>query len=177
MRIKYFFMILLLIVTIAIIIENNNYKLVIYFSVFSLIAASLYFYNHAPDVALAEIAVGSAFIPLIFLITISKQRTFTVMNNTKREFSYTNVLEEFCKKENLKLQFIFEGDVINDDSKGIYGVFRRRDIDLIIDYNIKKHRYEIVGKKDSILIDKFESTIKGINGINLIKMADVETVD
>lgn len=177
MSVKYFFMILLLIVTLAVIKEKNNFKLIIFFSGFSLIAASLYFYNHAPDVALAEIAVGSAFIPLIFLITISKQRTFTVMNNENKEFVYQEVLEEFCREENLKLKIVFESEVFDDSAKSIHGVFRRQDIDLIIDYDDKKKKYYITGKKSNLMINKFIVMTQDIHNINVIRISDEETDD
>jgi len=175
--IKTFLMIILLIITLTIVLEKNNKKLIIFFSVFSLIAASLYFYNHAPDVALAEIAVGSAFIPLIFLIAISKQRTFTVMKVSKRDFVYQDLLEEFCKLENLSLKLIRNEDVHDDEAKSIHGVFRRRDIDLIIDYNPKKKRYDMTCKKSNIMIDRFEEMASNYHGIRIIRTVDVETTD
>ena len=177
MSLKYFFMILLLLVTIAIIREKNNFKLIIFFSGFSLIAASLYFYNHAPDVALAEIAVGSAFIPLIFLITISKQRTFTVMDNTDRKFIHFDVIDEFCKEENFKLKIIDGSKVVNDEAKGIHGVFRHHDVDLIIDYNQKKKRYDVTGKTMNLTINRFEEMTAEIHSIRVIRISDEETID
>ncbi len=177
MYIKTFFMILLLLTTIAIIREKNNFKMIIFFSGFSLIAASLYFYNNAPDVALAEIAVGSAFIPLIFLITISKQRTFTVMSNTEKEFMYFDLLDKFCKDENLELKVIKSIEIVDDDSKSIHGVFRRHDLDLIIDYNKKKKKFILTGKKSNLLINRFGELVKSTHHIRLIKIEDEETED
>lgn len=175
--IKLTLMILLLLVTLFIVIEKNNNRIIIYFSVFSLIAASLYFYNHAPDVALAEIAVGSAFIPLIFLITISKQRTFTVMMNSDKTFIYLDLLNQFCKDENLKLKIVNEKDVYNDEAKSIHGAFRRQDIDVIIDYNSKKKRYDMTCKESNILIERFESMTQKVHGIRIIRSIDEETLD
>ena len=175
--IRYILMILLLSVTFAIVFEKNNQRIIIFFSVFSLIAASLYFYNHAPDVALAEIAVGSAFIPLIFLIAISKQRTFTVMKRSEREFVYKDVLIDFCKNENLKLKLIDASQVIDDETKSIHGAFRRRDIDVIIDYNPKKKRYDMTCKKSNVMIDKFEVMAQKYHGIRIIRLIDKETID
>ncbi len=175
--IKLTLMILLLLVTIFIVLEKNNKRIIIYFSVFSLLAASLYFYNHAPDVALAEIAVGSAFIPLIFLITISKQRTFTVMMNSNKTFIYQELLIEFCKDENLKLKVINEKDVHNDETKSIHGAFRRQDIDVIIDYNAKKKRYDMTCKESNLMIDRFEKLASIQHGIRIIRTTDDETID
>jgi len=175
--IKYILMILLLSVTLAIVFEKNNQRIIIFFSVYSLIAASLYFYHHAPDVALAEIAVGSAFTPLIFLIAISKQRTFTVMKRSEREFIYKDILIEFCKNENLKLKLIDSKQVIEDETKSIHGAFRRRDIDVILDYNVKKKRYDMTCKKSNVMIDKFEVMAQKYHGIRIIRLIDEETLD
>lgn len=175
--INYILLVMLLLVTITMVIEKNNTKLVIYFSVFSLIAASLYFYNHAPDVALAEIAVGSAFIPLIFLIAISKQRTFTIMVITDQPFIYIELFNDFCKKENLKLKVVNSEEVFDDEAKSIHGVFRRQDIDLILDYNPKKKRFDMTGKKSNVLIDKLEKESKKFPGMRIIRIEDKETID
>ena len=175
--IKLTLMILLLLVTLFIVLEKNNKRIIIYFSVFSLLAASLYFYNHAPDVALAEMAVGSAFIPLIFLITISKQRTFTVMMNSNKSFVYHELLNEFCKNENLKLKVINEKDVQNDETKSIHGAFRHQDIDVIIDYNAKKKRYDMTCKESNLMIDRFEKLASKQHGIRIIRTTDDETID
>lgn len=175
--IKIILMLLLLLVTTVIVFEKNNQRIIVYFSVFSLIAASLYFYNHAPDVALAEIAVGSAFIPLIFLITISKQQTITVMMNTSKEFIYKNLLEEFCKSENLKLKIIKSEDVHDDEAKSIHGAFRRQDIDIIVDYNSKKKRYDLTCKESNLMIDRFMRMTNKVHGIRIIKATDEETLD
>ena len=76
--INYLLVILFLILSIIIVFEKNNLKVIIYFSLFSFVASSIYFVNMAFDIALAEIAIGCAFIPLIYIITISKQKLFTV---------------------------------------------------------------------------------------------------
>ena len=175
--IKYIFLVLMLVSTIAIIRENNNFRIIIYFSVLSLLAASLYFFNHAPDVALAEIAVGSAFIPLIFIIAISKQRTFTVMSNLDDEFPYLDLIIDFCKEENLKLKIINEKDVTDDEGTTIQGVFRRIDIDLILNLSYKKDKYYVAGKKSNIMIDKIEKITKDIELIKIVKIEDKETTD
>ena len=170
-------MVLLLVLTLMIIKEKNNFKLVVLFSGFSLISAGIYFYNNAADVALAEIAVGSAFIPLIFLIAISKQRTFSVMNNTNQYFEYMDTLLEFCREENLKLKFYNENEIEDNETKSIQGAFRSKDIDLIIEYDERKKIYEVIGKKSSILIVKYKEMTKKNKRIHVVRMADVETID
>lgn len=168
---------LLLFITLAVVFEKNNKRIIIYFSAFSINAASLYFYNNAPDVALAEIAVGSAFIPLIFLITISKQRTFTVMTTFDQSFEFKELFERFCKNENLKLKIISSKDVHDDEAKSIQGAFRRQDIDVIVDYNKKKKRYDMTCKESNVMIDRFESLAGKVHGIRIIRTVDDETID
>ncbi len=175
--IKIVLMLLLLVITTVVVIEKNNKRVIVFFSVFSLIAASLYFYNNAPDVALAEIAVGSAFIPLIFLITISKQQTFTVMMNTEKSFLYEDLLRQFCKDENLKLKIIHTEDVFNDEARSIHGAFRRQDIDIIVDYNSKKKRYDMTCKESNVMIERFERMTQKVHGIRIIRSTDEETID
>ncbi len=68
----YFFHLLLIIIIITIIKSTENLKIVIYSSIFSLMCAILYFLYNAPDVALAEAAIGSAIVPLIYIIAIAK---------------------------------------------------------------------------------------------------------
>ncbi|MBP2027899.1 multicomponent Na+:H+ antiporter subunit B [Acetoanaerobium pronyense] len=68
----YFFHILLIIILLSIIFNDNNLYLILCSSIFSLICAILYYIYNAPDVALAEAAIGSAIIPVIYIIAISK---------------------------------------------------------------------------------------------------------
>lgn len=175
--IKTFLLLLLLVVTVLTVLQKNNQKLVIYFSVFSLVSASLYFYSHAPDVALAEIAVGSAFIPLIFLIAISKQRTFTVLLNNKEDFTYQNLIDEFINEENLKLKLLNASNVDHEEANSVSGVFRRLDVDLIIDYSHKKNKYYLLCKRDNQLIDRFEKKVSHIQKIRIIRHVDEVTID
>lgn len=172
-----FLLLLLLMITIGVVLQKNNQKLVVFFSAFSLIAASLYFYNHAPDVALAEIAVGSAFIPLIFLIAISKQRTFTVMLKKDVPFIYKELFTTFCKEENLKLKVVLEEDVRDEASKSVSGVFKSQDIDLIIDFNTKKKRYDMLCKKTNVMINHFEVLASQYKKIRIIRIVDEDTMD
>lgn len=175
--IKTFLLLLLFIVTLLTVVEKNNQKLVVYFSVFSLLAASLYFYNHAPDVALAEIAVGSAFIPLIFLIAISKQRTFTVLLNNTDDFTYQYLVDEFLLEENLKLKLLNTSNVDHEEAKSVSGVFRRLDVDLIIDYSHKKKKYYLLCKSGNKLIDRFEKKVSHVQKIRIIRHVDDVTID
>lgn len=68
----YFFHALLILILLIIISTEDNLKVVIYVSMFSVISGILYYLYSAPDVALAEVAIGSAIVPLIYIISISK---------------------------------------------------------------------------------------------------------
>ena len=91
----YFFHALLIIILIVIIFSKENLKIVIYSSVFSLICAILYFLCNAPDVALAEAAIGSAIVPLIYIISISKhsKSAFHIDENETNKKNYTSLKE------------------------------------------------------------------------------------
>ena len=89
----YFVHILLIIILVAIILSNENLKIIIYSSVFSLICAILYFLYSAPDVALAEAAIGSAIVPLIYIISISKHSKVDNNYNEIENKNYTSLSE------------------------------------------------------------------------------------
>jgi uncharacterized MnhB-related membrane protein len=172
-----FFQILLIIITVALVASKNNTVIAILFSVSSLFIAILFFLNKAPDVALAEIAVGSAIMPLILIMTISKQREYVVITHVKDDFfdSLTGegrkVLENFADHYNLKLQ-IYDRDIDN-----IKGIFREKNVDLIIDRSDDKKTFYLRGKKSSLLINKLENMAKNVDNIEIIKEEEVETND
>jgi putative multicomponent Na+:H+ antiporter subunit B len=56
--------IILILVALFIVFHEKNFTIIVLISVFSLVAATLYTINQAPDVAIAEVAIGSAIIPL-----------------------------------------------------------------------------------------------------------------
>lgn len=91
----YFFHALLIIILIVIIFSKENLKIVIYSSVFSLICAILYFLYNAPDVALAEAVIGSAIVPLIYIISISKHSKSAshIDENESSKKNYTSLKE------------------------------------------------------------------------------------
>ena len=72
--------IVLIIIAIFIVLHKKNFTIIILISAFSLVAATLYTLNKAPDVAIAEVAIGSAIIPLIYVISISRQREFIILD-------------------------------------------------------------------------------------------------
>jgi len=53
---------------------KNLLSAVIILGSFSLVLSLVFYYLHAPDVAIAEAAIGSGFATVIFLIAIQKER-------------------------------------------------------------------------------------------------------
>ena len=47
----------------------------------------MYALNQAPDVAIAEVAIGSAIIPLIYVISIARQREYIVLDRVDHDLS------------------------------------------------------------------------------------------
>jgi uncharacterized MnhB-related membrane protein len=65
-------LLILLILGILALEAKDLLKAVIFLAVFSLISALLFFYLHAPDVALTEAAVGTGVSTVIFIWVIQK---------------------------------------------------------------------------------------------------------
>ena len=65
-------LLILLIMGIFALESEDLLKAVIFLAVFSLISALLFFYLHAPDVALTEAAVGAGISTVIFIWVIQK---------------------------------------------------------------------------------------------------------
>ncbi|MFZ5351360.1 MAG: Na(+)/H(+) antiporter subunit B [Bacillota bacterium] len=178
MRISIVLQLLLVLIAGYIIKSKDNLKLVIAYSAFSLIAACLYFLYKAPDVALAEIAVGSAIIPLIFILSISKQKEFIVINHLKDDFmdntdTHTGVgyiiLSDFCRLYDLKLKIYhnLDGD--------IKGIFKVKNVDLIVDRHHLSKKCLFKGKESSILMNKLEKLTAEYDEIKVIKIEEGET--
>ena len=77
--------VLLIIIALTVIFHKENFTIIIYISAFGLIAAVLYAINQAPDVAIAEVAIGSAIIPLIYVISIARQREYIVLDRVDHD--------------------------------------------------------------------------------------------
>lgn len=56
----------------AVVLTRNPVHQTIVFSFYGILLTLLFFSLHAPDVAFSEIVVGSAALPLMLLITLSK---------------------------------------------------------------------------------------------------------
>lgn len=182
MKIINLLQLLLILISVFIVISKNNLKIVIYFSTFSLVSASLYYFLKSPDLALAEAAIGSAIIPFIFIIAISKQREFLVISHISEDENFLDsnklkqgrgyeVLNDFTKHYNLKL-------VINDSNYDeLHGIFRIRNVDLVVEKCSDSHKYLLKGKKSSILMNKLEQMTKSDSEIEIVKIEEGEMDD
>lgn len=173
---------LFLIFSIAIVAEENNLKIIMYFSLFSFMAASIYFVNMAFDIALAEIAVGCAFIPFIYVITISKQKKFTVYFYNETFYHETidtgyiveefeKLMEEFCSTYEMKLNLVTH---VEKYDPTIHGIFRKGNIDLIVTFNSEDKFLNVIGNRSNIMLEKLEKLIKNKGLIKLIRVDDNE---
>jgi uncharacterized MnhB-related membrane protein len=149
-------------IAITVIFQKNLYFCVIYLAVSSLVAGILFVVFSAPDIALAEIVVGCALIPFVYVITINKQKEFLVLDEIMDEGSKALIssLDHFCRDEKLKLKLMCSGD--HEDYE-LMNVFRKSNIDLIIK------------KTDAVyvLICKESSTIDE-RALRFIKERDVD---
>ena len=112
----YGFFIILIIISIYILFQNNNLNALIAYGIFGAAISGIFFLMNAPDVALVEITVGSAFIFFIYLIAIKKVAKIKVLyletpymieeiNDELRGFEY-NLIKEFLDEKGLEANFI-----------------------------------------------------------------------
>jgi len=154
---------IMLIFLILIILKEDHYlRMIIFYAAFSLISAVLYYFFNAPDVALAELAIGCAFIPLMFIIAISKQREFIIIFHPTNE-TFVNDFGKQCKYEyDLLYIFCLENKLSLKvyDSKEITveGVFRPKNADIIIDKENEKYVFKL--KETNALTHQFINLIK-----------------
>lgn len=170
-------LILLLMMAVALIFVKNNYLLILYASLFSFAAACLYFVNAAPDLALAEIAIGCAFTPLIFTIAIMRQNAFTVVFFSEEgEQAYCDpdilvefmaIAEIFCAAHQLKLKFITHPSSYEPTVKGI---FRLGNTDLVAHYFEEPGSLTVWGNTGNRLIPELAAAFENHAHIRFEKM-------
>lgn len=160
-------LVLLLIIAVAFHFVHNNYLLILYASLFSFGAACLYFINAAPDLALAEIAIGCAFIPLIFTIAIMRQNTFTVVFFSQeggQAYCDPEILIEFmakseifCARHHLKLKLVTHPSSYQPTVRGI---FRLGNTDLIANFDEVERKLTIWGNMRNRLIPELQTAFE-----------------
>ena len=174
---------ILIILSIAIVLHKNNGTIIILIASFSLVTASLYLINHAPDVAIAEIAIGSAIIPLIYVISISRQREFIVLDKVMDDFIIVN--EEFSGIGYVLLHrltdfYHLELNITNDsglcmlDENMDKVICQQTNVDLIITKDEKTGEYVFKGKRSNVLMRQLEVISRPIKNVRveLIKDGD-----
>ncbi len=166
--------ILLIIIAIVVVFHKENFTIIIFIASFGLVAATLYAINQAPDVAIAEVAIGSAIIPLIYVISISRQREFIVLDridHDMHELDQENQivydrLVQFADDHHLKLNIC----------AGIKGtekeLTRELNVDLIITYNDANSTFELKGKSSSVLMKDLKSLTADASFIEVLTIED-----
>lgn len=156
---------LLLMLTVAIVINfvDNNYHMILYAALFSFCAASLYFFNAAPDLALAEMAIGCAFVPLIYTIAIRRQNTFTVVFFSREGESaycppdllieFMAIMETYCGEKGMKLKLIPHPDPYETAPRG---AFKLGNTDLLANYFEESDSLQVWGDLANKLIPPLE---------------------
>ncbi len=167
-------LVLLLIATLSVVTAKDNLKAVIIFSVFSMLCAFMYYLYQAPDVAIAELAIGAAIIPLIYVIAISRHRKFIVLNLLKDDFIDEGsrgyrVLQDFCTHFGLDIEILTE-------SAGQKRMFLHpRDIDLVITH--EENHYLFSGRSSSYLFNKLEDLTRDDDVIRIEQVEEGITRD
>lgn len=146
--------------TIALIFQKNLFYCVVIITISSIISAVLFVVFNAPDIALAEIAVGCALIPFVYIISITKQKGFLILNQINDEASrqIIEAFSEFCSNEKLKLNVLTDGYT---EEYSLNDVLRVKNVDMII--NKTDDIYEIACKASSDINDKAIKFIKDFN--------------
>lgn len=157
---------LLMLLTLLMVREEDHMTLIVLFFLFSFVSACLYLIRSAPDIALAEIAVGCAFIPLVYIITIMRQSTFTVAFYAEEGtqsycdpevlVSFMALLEEFCGLYQLKPRLITHPIRYKPEMKG---AFRPGNIDILADYDEGTGILNLVGNGKNLMIPRLESIL------------------
>jgi putative multicomponent Na+:H+ antiporter subunit B len=178
MILKIAFHILAIIMAIFIVIEEEHLQMVIGFSIFSLFVSAIYFFNYAPDVAIAEIAIGSAIVPIMLLISISKQRNFIVAGDIESdEFSEEGncyqLLDDFCELYGLDLKIIKD---LDQNELVLSGVFRVVNVDLYVKKREGLGGFFLIGKESSVLMRRLEMMTRGNTDVMVILAPDLDSL-
>jgi len=182
----YALQILLIIIAIAIVVHKNNGTIIILITSFSLVTASLYVINNAPDVAIAEVAIGSAIIPLIYVISISRQREFIVLDRAMDDFIRKTfdkegdgyrLLRDFSEYYKLELNISNDPELCNYDPDKDQVICEKTNVDLIIQKDEKTGEYLLKGKDSSVLMHKLEELASNYPNIKVVRFKDGEFGD
>ena len=137
----------------------------------------MYALNQAPDVAIAEVAIGSAIIPLIYVISIARQREYIVLDRvdhdpselTEKNEKIYELLNAFVEAHNLKLN---DCSNISGDE---YTLTDELNVDLILSYDNDKNIL-IKGKKSSILVSKLKKAARKLSFLEVVALKGGESL-
>jgi putative multicomponent Na+:H+ antiporter subunit B len=172
--------IFLIITAVAVVFHKNHFTIIILMSVFSLIAATLYTINQAPDVAIAEVAINAAIIPLIYVIAISRQRELIVYDKLQHGTidpdqplvgEIYQYLDTFSQKHKLKLNICCDLDG-NDQA-----VFHDLNVDILVDLDHHKKQYILKGKSSNVLMKRMMKDLKGKTNVRFEMLEEGENLD
>jgi uncharacterized MnhB-related membrane protein len=146
-----------MVLMLALIFQKNLYISVLYLTISSVIVSLLYLMFNAPDIALAEIAVGCALIPFVYIIAITKQKDFLVVDEVMDDYS-REIIEEirlFCREEKLRLRLMYAG---LENEFSLKEVFRGSNIDMVI--SRPRESYRLISKESSSVNDRLMARLK-----------------
>lgn len=169
----------LIIIALTVIFHKQNFTIIIYIAAFGLIAAILYAINQAPDVAIAEVAIGSAIIPLIYVISIARQREYIVLDRVDHdqfELNEQNILiyemlNVFVSKHDLKL------NVCSDIKGDEFTLTDELNVDLILSYDANRKKFVLKGKRSNILMNDLRQLFETLPFVDIIKLKDGDAND
>lgn len=179
----YFLLAILIILMVCMIRVENNLYLIMYSFFFSLITASIYFIYNAPDLSLAEVSIGCGLVPLIYIIAVSKQKTFVVvvfrgvgrgeLNDDKIEKQFEDLMNEFSDYYKLKLKiYHYKANYRPSRRKAL----REGHIDLLVTYNGKQNFLEIEGNSQNLMINRLKYLLMSYESIQLKEEVNDEKI-
>lgn len=164
----------LLILGIATVTTNNLLRTVIYSGAFSLVMALAFLYYNAPDVALAEAAIGVGLSTIMYLVSLKKIRVYDIcyVDESVEEFDDDNInaaqdrvlrpLEYFIERtEELEPQLAYSNQDIQSILDNDHDVIIHQQDELIYFYgkttdtvfqDIVANMNEYIGNMDDIRI-------------------------
>ncbi|GEM_PF-337923 len=173
---------LLIFIAVAIVVHKNNGTIIILIASFSLVTASLYIINNAPDVAIAEVAIGSAIIPLIYVISISRQREFIVLDKAMDDFIISDnqmtgigfiLLKRFSDFYHLEINITNDPMLGKVESGRDQVLLEETNVDLIVTKDPDHEGgYLLKGKASSLLLNKLETMLDDYDNVRMIKYKD-----
>lgn len=171
-------LILLVVLAVFSIMSVSLRRAVIYMAIYSLLCSFVYLVYRAPDVAIAEASIGTAFTTIIYWVGIKRQKVIRiyylpcVLNGEKLEScEYSQVykvMEQFLKKKEL------EPLIINSESS----LEEIRENELY-DYIFQAVDDEIVlyGREEDHRLDELEKILNEKNNMNAIVYRIKEKVE